>query len=178
PGRCAFAAGSRLVTQPAGGGDDGCYAGLAGLEVLRTLHDAGIRTRAPLEVCVWTNEEGTRFVPVMMGSGVYAGAFSLETALAATDRDGCSVAAALSAIGYDGPAPAAVADGAPAFDAYFEAHIEQGPILEANGRVIGAVTGALGQRWYDVTVTGQEAHAGPTPMPLRRDALLAPSRRV
>lgn len=178
PGRRAVATGSHLDTQPTGGRFDGCYGVLAGLEVLRTLHDADIRTRAPLEVCVWTNEEGTRFVPVMMGSGVYAGAFSLETALAATDRDGCSVAAALSAIGYDGPAPAAVADGAPAFDAYFEAHIEQGPILEANGRVIGAVTGALGQRWYDVTVTGQEAHAGPTPMPLRRDALLAASRLV
>ncbi len=178
PGRRAVATGSHLDTQPTGGRFDGSYGVLAGLEVLRTLHDAGIRTQAPLEVCVWTNEEGTRFVPVMMGSGVYAGAFSLETALAAKDRDGCTVGSALAAIGYDGPAPGAVADGAPAFDAYFEAHIEQGPILEAAGTVIGAVTGALGQRWYDITVTGQEAHAGPTPMQLRRDALLAASRLV
>ena len=178
PGRRAVATGSHLDTQPTGGRFDGSYGVLAGLEVLRTLKDAGIRTRAPLEVCVWTNEEGSRFVPVMMGSGVYGGAFPLELALAATDRDGDSVASSLAAIGYDGPAPAAVADGAPAFEAYFEAHIEQGPILESRNVVIGAVTGALGQRWYDVTVTGQEAHAGPTPMPLRRDALLVASRLV
>jgi N-carbamoyl-L-amino-acid hydrolase len=178
PARRAVATGSHLDTQPTGGRFDGCYGVLAGLEVLRTVRDAGIRTEAPLEVCVWTNEEGSRFVPVMMGSGVYGGAFPLEVALAATDRDGRSVASALAAIDYDGPAPAAVADGAPAFDAYFEAHIEQGPILESEGIVIGAVTGALGQRWYDVTVTGQEAHAGPTPMHLRRDALLVASRIV
>jgi N-carbamoyl-L-amino-acid hydrolase len=168
----AVATGSHIDTQPTGGKFDGNYGVLAGLEVLATLNDAGIRTRAPLEVCVWTNEEGSRFVPVMMGSGVYAGAFSLEHALAATDRDGVSVRDALRAIGHAGDAPAAVADGAPRFGAYFEAHIEQGPVLENAGVTIGAVTGALGQRWYDVTVTGMEAHAGPTPMPLRRDALL------
>ena len=178
PARRAVATGSHLDTQPTGGRFDGCYGVLAGLEVLRTVRDAGIRTEAPLEVCVWTNEEGSRFVPVMMGSGVYGGAFPLELALSATDRDGRSVASELAAIGYDGPAPAAVADGAPAFDAYFEAHIEQGPILESEGVVIGAVTGALGQRWYDVTVTGQEAHAGPTPMRLWRDALLVAARLV
>ena len=168
----AVATGSHIDTQPTGGKFDGNYGVLAGLEVLHTLDDAGIRTRAPLEVCVWTNEEGSRFVPVMMGSGVYAGAFSLEHALAATDAGGTTVRDALQAIGQAGPAPAAVADGAPRFAAYFEAHIEQGPVLEDADVTIGVVTGALGQRWYDVTVTGMEAHAGPTPMDLRRDALL------
>jgi N-carbamoyl-L-amino-acid hydrolase len=172
PTLLAVATGSHIDTQPTGGRFDGNYGVLAGLEVLAALDDAGIRTVAPLEVCVWTNEEGSRFVPVMMGSGVYAGAFPLQHALAARDRDGISVAEALQAIGQAGPAPAAVAQGAPRFGAYFEAHIEQGPVLENAGVVIGAVNGALGQRWYDVTVTGQEAHAGPTPMALRRDALL------
>ena len=173
PSRPAVATGSHIDTQPTGGKFDGNYGVLAGLEVLRTLNDAGVRTVAPLEVCVWTNEEGSRFVPVMMGSGVYAGDFTLETALAAVDRDGISVEHALQAIGFAGSAPAAVADGAPRFGAYFEAHIEQGPVLEDADIPLGVVTGALGQRWYDVTVTGQEAHAGPTPMRLRRDALQA-----
>ena len=168
----AVATGSHIDTQPTGGKFDGNYGVLAGLEVLATLNDAGVRTRAPLEVCVWTNEEGSRFVPVMMGSGVYAGAFTLAHALAARDADGATVAQALEAIGQAGPAPASVAEGAPRFGAYFEAHIEQGPVLEDAGITIGAVTGALGQRWYDITVTGMEAHAGPTPMALRRDALL------
>jgi beta-ureidopropionase / N-carbamoyl-L-amino-acid hydrolase len=169
----AVATGSHIDTQPTGGKFDGNYGVLAGLEVLRTLNDHGIATRAPLEVCVWTNEEGSRFVPVMMGSGVFAGAFGLAHALAARDREGVAVADALAAIGYAGSTPAAVAEGAPAPAAYFEAHIEQGPVLEASGCTIGVVTGALGQRWYDVEVTGQEAHAGPTPMALRRDALQA-----
>jgi beta-ureidopropionase / N-carbamoyl-L-amino-acid hydrolase len=167
----AVATGSHIDTQPTGGKFDGNYGVLAGLEVLHTLHDAGLTTRAPLEVCVWTNEEGSRFVPVMMGSGVYAGAFSLDHALAATDTAGIGVREALQAIGQAGSAPASVAEGAPRFGAYFEAHIEQGPVLEDAGIVIGAVTAALGQRWYDVTIQGMEAHAGPTPMPLRRDAL-------
>ena len=174
----AVATGSHLDTQPTGGRFDGNYGVLAGLEVLATLNDAGLVTRAPLEVCVWTNEEGSRFVPVMMGSGVYAGAFTLAHALAARDTQGISVQAALAATGQAGSAPAAVADGAPRFGAYFEAHIEQGPVLEDAGLPIGVVTGALGQRWYDVTVQGQEAHAGPTPMRLRRDALLPTTRLV
>lgn len=173
PARPAIATGSHIDTQPTGGKFDGNYGVLAGLEVVRTLNDAGIATAAPIEVCIWTNEEGSRFVPVMMGSGVYAGAFALAQALAARDRDGVSVREALGAIGYAGDAPAAVADGAPRFGGYFEAHIEQGPVLEDAGTVIGVVTGALGQRWYDVTVTGMEAHAGPTPMRLRKDALFA-----
>jgi N-carbamoyl-L-amino-acid hydrolase len=173
PTRAAVATGSHLDTQPTGGKFDGNYGVLAGLEIIRTLNDAGLRTQAPLEVCVWTNEEGSRFVPVMMGSGVYAGAFTLGHALEAADSEGLRVEDELRAIGFAGSSPASILDGAPRFDAYFEAHIEQGPVLEAADIVIGAVTGALGQRWYDVTVTGQEAHAGPTPMQLRRDALLA-----
>lgn len=161
--------GSHIDTQPTGGKFDGNYGVLAGIEVLRTLHDHGVRTQAPVEVAVWTNEEGSRFVPVMMGSGVFAGAFTLEHALAQRDRDGISVAQALRAIGHDGAEPV----GGRPVAAYFEAHIEQGPILEANDTVIGLVSGALGQRWFDVTVTGMEAHAGPTPMELRHDALLA-----
>jgi len=170
----AVMTGSHIDTQPTGGKFDGNYGVLAGIEVLRTLHERGIATEAPLEVVVWTNEEGSRFVPVMMGSGVYAGAFTLEHALAARDRDGVSVDQALRAIGYAGPEPARPGD----VSAYFEAHIEQGPILEDRGITIGAVQGALGQRWYDVAITGQEAHAGPTPMELRRDALLTASRLV
>jgi len=173
PVRPAIATGSHIDTQPTGGKFDGNYGVLAGIEVLRTLNDFGIETAAPIEVCIWTNEEGSRFVPVMMGSGVYAGAFTQAHALSQCDRDGVSVADALAAIGYAGDAPAAIADGAPALGAYFEAHIEQGPVLEDVGCTIGVVTGALGQRWYDVTVTGVEAHAGPTPMRLRKDALLA-----
>lgn len=159
--------GSHIDTQPTGGKFDGNYGVLAGLEVLRTLADANVQTDAPLEVAVWTNEEGSRFVPVMMGSGVFAGAFTLDHALAQCDREGVSVRDALAAIGYDGAALAPHAVGA-----YFEAHIEQGPVLEANDTTIGVVTGALGQRWYDLTIHGMEAHAGPTPMELRRDALL------
>lgn len=169
----AVATGSHIDTQPTGGKFDGNYGVLAGLEVVRTLNERGIRTSAPIEVCVWTNEEGSRFVPVMMGSGVYAGAFTLDHALAARDRDGVSVREALERIGFAGAAPAAVSAGAPRLGAYFETHIEQGPVLEDADITIGVVTGALGQRWYDVTVTGMEAHAGPTPMRLRRDALFA-----
>jgi N-carbamoyl-L-amino-acid hydrolase len=168
--------GSHIDTQPTGGKFDGNYGVLAGLEVVRSLNDAGIVTEAPLEIAVWTNEEGSRFVPVMMGSGVFAGAFTLEHALAQRDNDGISVAEALGAIGYAGDAPASAA--ASPVGAYFEAHIEQGPVLEANERVIGVVEGALGQRWYDVVLQGMEAHAGPTPMELRRDALLAAAELV
>ena len=168
--------GSHIDTQPTGGKFDGNYGVLAGLEVLRTLNDNGIVTDAPLEVAVWTNEEGSRFVPVMMGSGVYAGAFTLDHALAQKDHDGVSVAEALRAIGYAG-AESAVGQ-AGAVGAYFEAHIEQGPVLEAHEKTIGVVQGALGQRWYDVTFTGMEAHAGPTPMELRRDALLSAAQLI
>jgi len=164
--------GSHLDSQPSGGKFDGAYGVLAGLEVVRTLNDAGIRTRAPLEVAAWTNEEGSRFTPTMMGSGVFIGAHPLEQVLTHKDLDGVSVQDALQRIGYAGTAaPHRVG-------AYFEAHIEQGPVLEATRTTIGVVQGALGQRWFDVMVTGQDSHAGPTPMETRRDALLAASRLV
>ena len=140
---------------------------LAGVEVLRALNDAGIVTERPLCVAIWTNEEGTRYTPVMMGSGVYAGAFTLAHCLDQVDREGVTVGKALATIGYAGK------DTAPRFSAYFEPHIEQGPVLEAEQITIGAVEGALGQRWFDATVSGQDAHAGPTPLGMRRDALLA-----
>ena len=161
--------GSHIDTQPTGGRFDGCFGVMAGLEVMRTLNDRGIETEAPLALTIWTNEEGTRFVPVMMGSGVHCGVFPLETALSATDVDGKAVRDELVAIGYAGSAPIGTVQAA----SYLEAHIEQGPILEAAETTIGVVTGSLGLRWYDVTVTGMEAHAGPTPMVLRRDALYA-----
>ena len=173
PSRPPVVAGSHIDTQPSGGKFDGNYGVLAGLEVVRTLNDRGMRTVAPIEVAVWTNEEGTRYTPVMMGSGVFAGVFALEHVLARTDLDGKSVGDELKRIGYAGAASV----GSPV-GAYFEAHIEQGPILEDTGTTIGVVTGALGQRWYDVVVTGMNAHAGPTPMGLRRDALLAASQLV
>ncbi|MDB5877238.1 MAG: Zn-dependent hydrolase, partial [Variovorax sp.] len=163
----AIATGSHIDTQPTGGKFDGNYGVLAGLEVLRTLNDASIRTVAPLEVCVWTNEEGSRFVPVMMGSGVFCGAFSLETAYAAQDVDGKSVREELERIGYLGEQE----PGQHPIGAYFEAHIEQGPVLEDADKVIGVVPAVMGLSWYDCTVSGMEAHAGPTPMGLRRDAL-------
>jgi len=164
--------GSHLDSQPSGGKFDGAYGVLAGLEVVRALNDADIRTRTPLEVAAWTNEEGSRFTPTMMGSGVFVGAHPLEQVLAQKDLDGVSVQQALQNIGYAGTAsPHAVG-------AYFEAHIEQGPVLESTRTTIGVVQGALGQRWFDVIVTGQDSHAGPTPMETRKDALLAASRLV
>jgi N-carbamoyl-L-amino-acid hydrolase len=166
--------GSHLDTQPSGGKFDGNYGVLAGLEVVRTLNENGIQTRAPIEVAVWTNEEGSRFTPVMMGSGVFVGAFELDMVLGRTDIDGISVGDALNQIGYAGPEKV----GGRRVGAYFEAHIEQGPILEDENKVLGVVVGALGLRWYDVVITGQDAHAGPTPMRLRKDALVAASHIV
>jgi N-carbamoyl-L-amino-acid hydrolase len=172
PGLAPIAMGSHLDSQPSGGKFDGAYGVMAGLEVLRTLNDAGVRTRAPLEVVSWTNEEGSRFTPVMMGSGVFTGAFTLEHVRAQKDIEGKSVGGELDRIGYAGSARPHRLGG------YFEAHIEQGPVLENEGKTIGVVQGALGQRWYDVTVTGQDAHAGPTPMESRQDALIGASRLV
>lgn len=167
--RLPIMTGSHIDTQPTGGKFDGCFGVLAGLEVVRTLNDHGIETQAPIEVVIWTNEEGTRFVPVMMGSGTFVGKFAVEDILSARDKDGFSVADELKAIGYAGD----TAVGHQPVGAYFEAHIEQGPILEHQKKTIGVVTGSLGLRWFDITVQGMEMHAGPTPMDVRRDALYA-----
>jgi len=164
--------GSHIDTQPTGGKFDGNYGVLAGIEVVRTLNDLGVQTEAPIEVAFWTNEEGSRFVPVMMGSGVFAKAFTLEHALSARDAAGLSVRDELARIGYAGEQE----PGDHPLGAYFEVHIEQGPVLEDADVTIGVVTGGLGQRWYDCTVHGLEAHAGPTPMALRKDALQVATR--
>ena len=159
--------GSHLDTQPKGGRFDGIYGVLSGLEVVRSLNDLGITTRHPLEIAVWTNEEGARFTPAMFGSAVFTEALSLQTALGAKDAMGISVAEALAEIGHHGTLPFKRP-----FDAYFEAHIEQGPILEDNGLPVGVVTGGQAICWLDVQVIGVGAHAGTTPMPLRKDAFL------
>jgi N-carbamoyl-L-amino-acid hydrolase len=165
-------AGSHIDTQPTGGKFDGNYGVLAALEVARTLNDHDIQTDAPIEVAFWTNEEGSRFVPVMMGSGVFAKAFTLEHAYAATDTEGKTVKDELTRIGYVGPQE----PGEHPIGTYFEAHIEQGPVLEDADVTIGVVQGVLGIRWFDCTVTGMEAHAGPTPMALRKDAMQVAAR--
>jgi N-carbamoyl-L-amino-acid hydrolase len=169
-----IAIGSHLDTQPTGGKFDGVIGVLAGLEVLRTLNDAGYQTHAPIEVIDWTNEEGSRFAPAMLASGVFAGAFDRDYAYSRTDREGLSFGAELERIGYRGDEVC----GARRLGAFFELHIEQGPILEAEGKTIGIVTGVQGMRWYEVTVTGMECHAGSTPMHLRADALVAAARMI
>jgi N-carbamoyl-L-amino-acid hydrolase len=166
--------GSHLDSQPTGGKFDGALGVIAGLEVMRTLNDLGITTEAPLELVNWTDEEGTRFGRAMMGSGVWAGLFEEAAVKALKDEDGVTVGEALAAIGHEGDIPAAPF---PA-DALFELHIEQGPILEAEQKQIGIVTGAQAQIWYEATVTGQDSHAGTTPPVARRDALLTVARIV
>jgi N-carbamoyl-L-amino-acid hydrolase len=169
-----IAMGSHLDTQPTGGKYDGVIGVLAGLEVLRSLNDSGYETNAPLEVINWTNEEGSRFAPAMLASGVFAGVFPPSYAYERTDRDGKNFLEELERIGFRGEKKA----GDHKFGAFFELHIEQGPILEAEEKTIGIVTGVQGMRWYEVTVTGTDSHAGSTPMRLRRDALLGASRMV
>ncbi|PRB79393.1 Zn-dependent hydrolase [Pseudomonas sp. MYb185] len=166
--------GSHLDTQPTGGKFDGIYGVLAGLEVIRTLNDKGMDTRAPIEASVWTNEEGSRFPPAMVASGVFAGVFELDYGLSRADLDGKTMGEELARIGYNGPDDV----GGRPFKAFFEAHIEQGPILEDEKKQIGVVTDAQGQRWYEITLTGQESHAGPTPMSRRRDALVGAARLI
>jgi N-carbamoyl-L-amino-acid hydrolase len=157
--------GSHLDTQATGGKFDGVYGVLAGLEVVQTLHDARAETRRSIEVAVWTNEEGCRFAPAMLGSGVVAGVYDLDFAYSRRDKDGLSFGDELRRIGNLGELPAAPRD----FAAVFEAHIEQGPILDHEGTTIGIVKGIQGAYWFDVTLTGASAHAGPTPMDMRRD---------
>ena len=174
PDRLPVLFGSHLDSQPSGGKFDGALGVIGGLEVMRSLNDMGIVTEAPLELINWTDEEGSRFGHSLMGSGVWSGVFSLDKAYALTDTEGATVAAALDSIGYRGTEPAAPF---PA-DAYFELHIEQGPILEREGQPIGVVIGAQGMVWYDVVATGQDSHAGTTPPSARKDALVCAARII
>lgn len=161
--------GSHLDTQPTGGKFDGVYGVLAGLEVIRSLNDAQVKTEHPLEVVVWTNEEGARFSPAMLGSGVWAGVFSKDYAYQRTDIDGITFEEALRDIGYLGEERACSID----VKAAFELHIEQGPILEQENRQIGVLSGIQGMYWFDLVLTGQPCHAGPSPMKERRDPFMA-----
>jgi beta-ureidopropionase / N-carbamoyl-L-amino-acid hydrolase len=169
-----IALGSHLDTQPTGGKFDGVLGVLGALEAMRTLVDMGYETNAPIMIVNWTNEEGSRFAPAMLCSGVYAGVFTPEYAYSREDRQGIKLGDELERIGYKGAHKA----GAIKFSSMFELHIEQGPILEAESKMIGIVTGVQGMRWYEVTVTGQESHTGATPMGLRKNALLAAARMI
>jgi len=160
--------GSHLDTQVAGGKYDGIVGVLAGLEVLRTLDDGRVRTRRPLELVCWTNEEGARFTPPMVASGAYAGVFDVDWVLALRDDDGKQFGAELERIGYNGK----TAVGGRSIDAYFELHIEQGPILDREAVPVGIVVGGYAARGMHVDVHGETAHAGPTPMDRRRNALV------
>ena len=166
--------GSHIDTVATGGRFDGTLGVLAGLEVVRTLDDAGVRTRHPLAVAFFTDEEGSRFAPDMLGSLVYVGGLDLESALAAIAIDGAVLGHELDRIGWAG----AAAVPGPAPHAYVELHIEQGPVLEAEGVVIGAVTGVQGISWQRCTIGGQSNHAGTTPMGLRHDAAVVAAEVV
>ncbi len=165
-------AGSHLDTQPTGGRFDGIFGVLAALEAVRTMNDLGLETERPIEIVNWTNEEGSRFGPPMMGSAVVAGVIDEAAAFATTDPDGETVGAALEAIGYKGEVPAT----ARPIHAFFECHIEQGPFLEREGKAIGVVTGVQAMRWYKARVLGEARHAGTTPPSARKDALTAAAK--
>ncbi len=169
-----IAMGSHLDTQPTGGKFDGVLGVLGALEAMHTLHDLGYETNAPIEIVNWANEEGSRFAPAMLASGVYAGVFTADYAYSRVDRQGLTYGDELARIGYRGHEQV----GAHKFSAMFELHIEQGPILEDEGKKIGVVLGVQGMRWYEVTVTGQDAHTGATPMYLRKNALLGAARMI
>ncbi len=174
PARAPVLFGSHLDSQPSGGKFDGALGVIAGLEVMRTLDDLEITTEAPLELVNWTDEEGSRFGKSLMGSGVWAGFYDQAETEAMADLDGATVGDSLRAIGYRGTEPARPF---PA-DAYFELHIEQGPILEREGKQIGIVTGGQAQIWFDAVIVGRDSHAGTTPPSLRRDALVAAARVI
>jgi len=158
--------GSHLDTQPTGGKYDGVLGVLGGLELIRTLNDLDVKTKHPIVVVNWTNEEGTRFAPAMMASGVFAGQFTQEWAYDRTDADGIRMGDELERIGWKGDEKV----GQRKMHAMFELHIEQGPILEAEGKDVGVVTHGQGLRWIECTVTGKESHTGSTPMPMRKNA--------
>lgn len=164
--------GSHLDTQPTGGKYDGVLGVLAGLELVRTMNDLGIRTRHPIVVTNWTNEEGARFAPAMLASGVFAGVLDLDYAYAREDQQGLRFGDELKRIGWLGEEEV----GARKMHAYFEYHIEQGPILEAEQKTIGVVTHCQGLWWLEFTLTGREAHTGSTPMDMRVNAGLAMAR--
>jgi N-carbamoyl-L-amino-acid hydrolase len=166
--------GSHLDTQPTGGKFDGVLGVLGALEVVRSLNDLKIRTRYPIEVANWTNEEGSRYAPAMVSSGVFAGVYTKEFAYSRLDPDGKKLGDELVRIGFKGEEPV----GGRPLHAYFELHIEQGPILEYENCDVGIVTHGQGQRWYELKLTGFESHAGSTPMPRRKDALLGAARVV
>jgi N-carbamoyl-L-amino-acid hydrolase len=174
PGRAPVAIGSHLDTQPSGGKFDGPLGVLAGLEIMRALHEAGAETEAPLMLINWTNEEGARFSPPMMGSGAAMGIFTEAEILAKTDPQGAILGDELRRVGWAGEADP---QDLQRLGAYFELHIEQGPSLEAEGLEVGIVTHASAQAWFEVTVTGAEAHGG-SAMAGRRDALVGASRIV
>lgn len=164
--------GSHLDTQPTGGKYDGVLGVLSGLEVVRSLNDLGIKTKHPIVVTNWTNEEGARFAPAMLASGVFAGVHTQEYAYARKDLDGLTFGDELKRIGWVGDEKV----GARKMHAYFEYHIEQGPILEAENKQIGVVTHCQGLWWLEFTLTGREAHTGSTPMNMRVNAGLAMAR--
>ena len=164
--------GSHLDTQPTGGKYDGVLGVLGGLELLRTMSDLDIKTKHPIVVTNWTNEEGTRYAPAMLSSGVFAGLHSQEWAYERTDADGKSFGDELARIGWRGDETV----GARKMHAFFELHIEQGPILEAEDKQIGVVTHGQGLSWTEITILGKDAHTGSTPMPMRKNAGLAMAR--
>ena len=166
--------GSHLDTQPTGGKFDGVLGVLGALEVIRSMNDLKIKTKHPVEVANWTNEEGSRFAPAMISSGVFAGVYTEDFAYAREDGEGKKLGDELKRIGYQGDLPT----GGRPIHAFFELHIEQGPILEAEHKDVGVVTHGQGQRWYEIKLTGFESHAGSTPMPRRKDALLGAARIV
>ena len=174
PGLDPVYMGSHLDTQPTGGRYDGVLGVLGGLEVIRTLNDLDIRTKRPIVVVNWTNEEGARFAPAMMASGVFAGVLDQAEVYTHTDKDGKTFGEELERIGWKGDEVV----GARKIHAYFELHIEQGPILEDEKVDIGVVTHGQGLKWLQVTLTGKEAHTGSTPMPKRRNASLGMARVI
>jgi len=158
--------GSHLDTQPTGGRYDGVLGVLGGLELVRTLNDLNVKTKHPIVVVNWTNEEGTRFAPAMLASGVFAGVIDQDWAYERKDAEGKTFGDELKRIGWRGEEEV----GARKMHAFFELHIEQGPILEAEDKLIGVVTHGQGLRWIQCTVTGKESHTGSTPMKMRRNA--------
>ncbi len=174
PSLAPIAIGSHLDTQPTGGKYDGVLGVLTGLEIVRSMNEQNITTRRPIVIINWTNEEGARFAPPMLSSGVFAGVYTKDWAKRRIDFDGHSFGEELQRIGFNGSEPV----GKYPLHAYYEFHIEQGPILEAENLDIGIVTHGQGFLWLDVSVQGKESHSGSTPMPMRKDALAAAAQMI